>query len=29
MVLNLKNQNCANCIDIYLHCKLYDKRMKP
>ena len=27
MVLNLKNQNYANCVDIYLHCKLYDKRM--
>ena len=28
VVLNLKNQNCANCIDIYLHCKLYNERMK-
>jgi hypothetical protein len=24
MAVNLKNQNCVDCIDIYLSCKLYE-----
>jgi len=27
-VINLKNKNFIDCINIYLHCKLYNIRVK-